>query len=95
MSLPSTPTTPYSPPLPPRCAAAALHPCCRPQWDDQDHIEGNYQRSGLVMDVNAAFGRNARRDVLKDKVAQHPELLDAEPDDEITAACAQVGAGGC
>ena len=47
------------------------------------------------MDVNAAFGRNARRDVLKDKVAQHPELLDAEPDDEIKAACAQVGAGGC
>jgi hypothetical protein len=43
------------------------------------------------MDVNAAFGRNARRDVLKDKVAQHPELLEAEPDDEIKAACAQVG----
>jgi hypothetical protein len=71
----------------------ALHaPCaCRPSWDEQDHVEGNYERAGLVADVNAAFGRNRRRDVLQEKVEQRPELLDQEPDDEFKAACAQVG----
>ena len=98
VSLPGTSSLPQNSAHPPAAPAAPAAPAippprCRPSWDDQDHIEGNYQRSGLVMDVNAAFGRNARRDVLRDKVAQHPELLEAEPDDEIKAACAQVG--GC
>jgi hypothetical protein len=44
----------------------------------------------MVVDVNAAFGRNRRRDVLQEKVEQHPEQLDQEPDDEFKAACSQV-----
>ncbi len=56
--------------------AASSPPCCLPpfcrarrlEWDSDDHVEGNYQRAGLVADANAAFGRNKRRDVLKDKV---------------------------
>lgn len=31
-------------------------------------MEGNYQRAGLVVDANAGYGRNKRRDVLKEKV---------------------------
>lgn len=59
-------------------------------------MDGNYARAGLVADVNAAFGRNARRDVLREKAEAQPELLDAEPqDDEFRAACAKVrGARG-
>lgn len=51
----------------------ALPPCCparRPQWDSDDHVEGNYQRSGLVVDANVGYGRNKRRDVLKEKVGE-------------------------
>jgi hypothetical protein len=65
---------------------------CRPQWDNQQHTESNYEAAGLVADVNAAFGRNRRRDILKEKVEAHPELLDAEPEDEMKAACGQVQA---
>lgn len=45
-------------------------PClaCRPEWNCDDHVEGNYQRAGLVVDANAGYGRNKRRDVLKEKV---------------------------
>ena len=84
----------YPPARPPACS-------CSPgqQWDERDHVDGNYARAGLVADVNAAFGRNARRDVLREKAEADPEALDAaEPDDELKAACAQVlalqGRGG-
>lgn len=57
-------------------------------------MEGNYERAGLVADVNAAFGRNSRRDVLREKAEADPAALDAEPvDDEFKAACAQVQKG--
>ncbi|KAI3435856.1 hypothetical protein D9Q98_001914 [Chlorella vulgaris] len=65
-----------------------------PQWDNQQHIESNYEAAGLVADVNAAFGRNRRRDILKEKVEAHPELLDAEPEDEMKAACGQKRSTG-
>lgn len=71
-------------------AVHPLVPVPRPEWDQQDHVDGNYERAGLVADVNAAFGRNRRRDVLKEKVEQHPEQLEQEPDDEFKAACSQV-----
>lgn len=55
----------------------------------------NYERAGLVSDVNAAFGRNRRRDVLREKAETAPEMLDAPvQDDELKAACAQVGRHG-
>lgn len=64
----------------------------RPTWDDQQHVDTNYERAGLVADVNAAFGRNRRRDVLREKAEAAPEMLDAPiQDDELKAACAQVG----
>lgn len=53
------------------CSTVLLPPCRparRPQWDSDDHVEGNYQRSGLVVDANVGYGRNKRRDVLKEKV---------------------------
>ena len=54
-------------------------------------MEENYEASGLVADVNAAFGRNRRRDVLREKAEADPESLEAEvADDELKAAMAQV-----
>lgn len=67
-------------------------PLCSPTWDDQQHVDANYERAGLVADVNAAFGRNRRRDVLREKAEAAPEMLEAPiQDDELKAACAQVG----
>lgn len=55
-------------------------------------MDANYERAGLVADVNAAFGRNRRRDVLREKAEAAPEMLEAPiQDDELKAACAQVG----
>ncbi|PRW59920.1 Nucleolar 16 [Chlorella sorokiniana] len=66
-----------------------------PEWDSDDHVEGNYQRAGLVVDANAGYGRNKRRDVLKDKAEANPEQLDAEvQDDELRAAFAKVRTTG-
>lgn len=66
-----------------------------PDWDDQQHIEANYEAAGLMSDVNAAFGRNARRDVLREKAEADPASLEAEiQDDELKAAFAQVRSTG-
>lgn len=89
--LPLCPLT-SSPSLPPRLLP--LVPTHRPSWDEQQHVEANYERAGLVADVNAAFGRNARRDVLREKAEADPAALEAEvQDDEFKAACAKVGGG--
>ncbi|KAL4458495.1 hypothetical protein ABPG75_013360 [Micractinium tetrahymenae] len=67
----------------------------QPKWDDQQHVDANYERAGLVADVNAAFGRNKRRDVLREKAEAAPEMLEAPiQDDELKAACAQVRSTG-
>lgn len=66
-----------------------------PTWDEQDFIEGNYERMGFAADVNLAHGRNARGDALAARAAA---LADAgeEPaiDEDLAVAMAQQRASG-
>lgn len=68
----------------------------RLDWDERQKIDDNYERLGIVMDPNMAFGRNAnKRDPLEETMSNRDRLdHEDEIDDELKAAMSKQRSSG-